>query len=37
VQFHDRELPVCGMHSAMYERWGKSAEENAALYWAWEA
>jgi hypothetical protein len=29
VRFHGREVPVCRMHSAMYERWGENAEANA--------
>jgi hypothetical protein len=37
VRFHHREMPLCRMHSAMYERWGESAEENAAAYWGWQA
>jgi hypothetical protein len=37
LEFHGRDVPVCGIHSAMYARWGRSAEENAERYWGWQA
>ena len=37
VRFRTREMPVCGMHRAMYERWGDLAEQHAESAWMWFA
>lgn len=36
VRYHGRDMPVCRMHEATYERWGASAEEKAADLWKWD-
>jgi hypothetical protein len=35
VVFYGREVPVCRIHEAKYERWGDDAEEQAVLQWDW--
>jgi hypothetical protein len=35
VVFHGREVAVCRIHEAKYQRWGPRAEEQAEAEWAW--
>jgi hypothetical protein len=35
LRFRGRDMPVCGMHRAVYERWGANADANAASFWGW--
>jgi hypothetical protein len=36
VAFHGRQVAVCRIHYAMYERWGLDAEQRAIELWSWK-